>query len=324
MKSPIPAVAIVALGLACGFASAQTKWDLPTAYPASNFHTENIVEFAADVDKATGGRLKIQVHPNASLFKAPEIKRAVQGAQAQAGEMLWVNYENENALFGIDGVPFLATSYGDAMKLWKASRKPLEEQLAKQGLRVLFSVPWPPQGIYSKRPINSAADMKGLKWRAYSPATARIAELVGAQPITIQAAEVTQALATGAIDSMMTSGATGYDTKVYETVKNFYDTQAWLPKNVVIVNQKAFDALDKTAQSALINAAAAAETRGWRLSEEKTGWYLDQLRKNGMNVAPPGPALKADLRRIGDAMLEDWLKKTGGEGKAVVDAYRKM
>ena len=182
MKSPALAVAIVALGLACGVASAQTKWDLPTAYPVSNFHTENIVEFAADVDKATGGKLKIQVHANASLFKAPEIKRAVQGAQAQAGEMLWVNYENENALFGIDGVPFLATSYGDAMKLWKASRKPLEEQLAKQGLKVLFSVPWPPQGIYSKRPINSAADMKGLKWRAYSPATARIAELVGAQP----------------------------------------------------------------------------------------------------------------------------------------------
>jgi TRAP-type C4-dicarboxylate transport system substrate-binding protein len=324
MKFPTLAVATVALSLACGAASAQIKWDLPTAYPASNFHTENIVEFAADVDKATGGRLKIQVHANASLFKAPEIKRAVQGAQAQAGEMLWVNYENENALFGIDGVPFLATSYGDAMKLWKASRKPLEEQLAKQGLKVLFSVPWPPQGIYSKRPINSAADMKGLKWRAYSPATARIAELVGAQPITIQAAEVTQALATGAIDSMMTSGATGYDTKVYETVKNFYDTQAWLPKNVVIVNQKAFDALDKTAQSALMKAAAAAEARGWKMSEEKTNWYLDQLRKNGMNVAPPSQALRADLRRIGDAMLEDWLKKTGSEGKAVVEAYRKM
>ena len=324
MKYRIPAVAITALSLTYGIAIAQTKWDLPTAYPASNFHTENIVEFAADVDKATGGKLKIQVHPNASLFKAPEIKRAVQGGQAQAGEMLWVNYENENALFGVDGVPFLATSYRDAMKLWKASRKPLEEQLAKQGLTVLFSVPWPPQGIYSKRPINSAADMKGLKWRAYSPATARIAELVGAQPITIQAAEVTQALATGAIDSMMTSGATGYDTKVYETVKNFYDTQAWLPKNVVIVNQKAFDALDKTTQSAVIKAAAAAETRGWKLSEEKTNWYLDQLRKNGMNVAPPSQALKTDLRKIGDAMLEDWLKKTGSEGKVVVEAYLRM
>jgi TRAP-type C4-dicarboxylate transport system substrate-binding protein len=323
MRSPTYACAIASLAL-CGLASAQTKWDLPTAYAPANFHTENIVEFAADVDKATAGKLKIQVHPNASLFKAPEIKRAVQGGQAQIGEMLWVNYENENALFGIDGVPFLATSYRDAMKLWKASRKALEDQLAKQDLVVLFSVPWPPQGIYSKRPINSAADMKGLKWRAYSPATARIAELVGAQPITIQAAEVTQALATGAIDSMMTSGATGYDTKVYETVKNFYDTQAWLPKNVVIVNRKAFASLDAAAQSAVLKASAAAEARGWKVSEEKTNWYLDQLRKNGMNVAAPSAALQSDLRKIGDAMLEDWLKKAGGEGQAVVSAYRKM
>jgi TRAP-type C4-dicarboxylate transport system substrate-binding protein len=323
MRSHVLAAAVASLAL-CGIASAQTKWDLPTAYAASNFHTENIVEFAADVDKATAGKLKIQVHPNASLFKAPEIKRAVQGGQAQIGEMLWANYENENTLFGIDGVPFLATSYGDAMKLWKASRKTLEDQLAKQDLMVLFSVPWPPQGIYSKRPINSAADMKGLKWRAYSPATARIAELVGAQPVTIQAAEVTQALATGAIDSMMTSGATGYDTKVYETVKNFYDTQAWLPKNAVIVNRKAFASLDAASQSALLKASAAAEARGWKVSEEKTNWYLDQLRKNGMNVAAPSATLKADMKKIGDAMLEDWLKKAGAEGQAVVAAYRKM
>src|SRR5262245_18455071 len=184
MRFPVVAGAIALL--LCVPASAQTKWDLPTAYAASNFHTENNVEFAAEVDKATSGRLKFQVHPYASLFKAPEIKRAVQGGQAQIGEMLWVNYEYESALLGIDGVPFLATSYADAMKLWKASRKALEDQLARQDLMVLFSVPWPPQGIYSKRAINSAPDMKGLKWRAYSPATARIAELVGAQPITIQ------------------------------------------------------------------------------------------------------------------------------------------
>ena len=324
MKIPSHFLAALALAFAWGAAPAQTKWDLPTAYPATNFHTENIAAFADEVDKATGGKLKIQVHANASLFKAPEIKRAVQGGQAQAGEILWVNYENEDPLFGIDGVPFLATSYGEALKLWRSSRKALEARLAKQGIRVLFSVPWPPQGIYSKRPLNSVADMKGLKWRAYSPATARIAELVGAQPITIQAAEVTQALATGAIDSMMTSGATGYDTKVYETVKNFYDTQAWLPKNGVIVSQKAFDALDKSTQAAVLKAAAAAETRGWKTSEEKTNWYLDQLRKNGMNVAAPSPTLRADMRKVGDTLLADWLKKAGSEGKAVVDAYRKM
>jgi len=305
-------------------AAAQIRWDMPTAYPATNFHTENIAEFAAEVEKRSGGKLKIQVHANASLFKAPEIKRAVQGGQAQIGEILWVNYENEDAMFGIDGVPFLATSYAESHKLWRASRRALEGRLARQGLKVLFSVPWPPQGIYSKRPINSVADMKGLKWRAYSPATARIAELVGAQPITIQAAEVTQALATGAIDSMMTSGATGYDTKVYETVRNFYDTQAWLPKNAVIVNQQAFDALDPATRTVLTRAADAAEARGWKLSEEKTNWYLEQLKKNGMNVAPPSANLKADLRKIGDAMLEDWLRKAGPEGKAVVDSYRRM
>ena len=282
------------------------------------------MQFADDVDKASEGRLKITVHSNASLFKAPEIKRAVQGAQAQAGEILLVNFENENPLFGVDGVPFLATSYADSMKLYKASRPAVEKLLAAQGIKLLYTVPWPPQGIFSKKPINSAADMKGLKWRAYSPATARIAELVNAQPVTVQAAELSQAMATGVIDSMMTSGSTGFDTKTFEYIKNFYDTQAWLPKNAVIANQKAFDALDKPSQDALLRAAAAAEARGWKVSDEKTQWYYEQLRKNGMVIHKPSAQLAADLRKVGDAMLQDWLKKAGPDGQAVMDAYRKM
>jgi TRAP-type C4-dicarboxylate transport system substrate-binding protein len=316
--------AAAALALAAAPALAQTKWDLPTAYPATNFHTENIAQFAADVAKASGGKLAITVHPGASLFKAPEIKRAVQAGQAQIGEILLVNFSNEDPLYGIDGVPFLATSYADAMKLWRASRKPLEDLLAKQGMRVLFTVPWPPQGVYSKKPLASVADMKGLKWRSYSPQTARIGELIGAQPVTIQAAEVAQALATGAMDSMITSGATGYDTKVFEHVKNFYDAQAWLPKNAVIVSARAFDALDKATQDAVLKAAADAETRGWKVSEEKTAWYLDQLRKNGMNVAPPAADLKSGLQKVGDTMLDEWLQKAGPAGRQVIDAYRKM
>jgi TRAP-type C4-dicarboxylate transport system substrate-binding protein len=316
--------AAAALALAAGPALAQVKWDLPTAYPATNFHTENIAQFAADVAKASGGKLAITVHPGASLFKAPEIKRAVQAGQAQIGEILLVNFSNEDPLYGIDGVPFLATSYADAMKLWRASRKPLEDLLAKQGMRVLFTVPWPPQGVYSKKPLASVADMKGLKWRSYSPQTARIGELIGAQPVTIQAAEVAQALATGAMDSMITSGATGYDTKVFEHVKNFYDAQAWLPKNAVIVSARAFDALDKATQDAVLKAAADAEARGWKISEEKTAWYLDQLRKNGMNVAPPSADLKSGLQKVGDTMLEEWLQKAGPAGRQVIDAYRKM
>jgi len=248
----------------------------------------------------------------------------VQGAQAQAGEILLVNFENENPLFGVDGVPFLATSYADAMKLYKASRPALEKLLAAQGIKLLYVVPWPPQGIFSRKPINGIADMKGLKWRAYSPATARIAELVGAQPVTVQVAELSQAMATGVIDSMMTSGSTGYDTKTFEYIKNFYDTQAWLPKNAVIVNQKAFDALEKPVQDALLKAAGEAEARGWKVSDEKTQWYYDQLRKNGMAIHRPSAQLAADLKKVGDTMLQDWLKKAGPDGQAVVDAYRKM
>ena len=319
------AVLALALGLAiAGPAAAQTKWDLPTAYPATNFHTENITQFANDVEKASGGKLKIQVHPNASLFKAPEIKRAVQGGQAQAGEILLVNFENEDPLYGLDGIPFLATSYAESLKLYKASRKTMEDRLAKQGMVLLFTVPWPPQGIYSKKPLQNVADMKGLKWRAYSPATGKIAELVGAQPVTVQAAEVPQALATGVMDSYMSSGATGFDSKTYEHIKNWYDTQAWLPKNAVIVNKRAFDALDKPTQQAVLKAAAAAESRGWKLSEEKNGWYLDQLKQKGMNIAKPSEQLMADMRKVGNVMLAEWLRRAGDDGRKVIDAYRLM
>ncbi|HET9339918.1 MAG TPA: TRAP transporter substrate-binding protein [Casimicrobiaceae bacterium] len=317
------AIALAAASLPLS-AQAQTKWDLPTAYPASNFHTENLQQFVNDVDKASGGKLKIQLHPNASLFKAPEIKRAVQGNQAQAGEILLVNYENEDPLYGLDGIPFLATSYADSYKLYKASRKALDDKLGKQGMMILYTVPWPPQGIYTNRTLNSVADMKGLKWRAYSPATSKIAELVGAQPMTVQAAEVSQALATGVIDSYMSSGSTGFDSKTYEHIKTWYDTQAWLPKNAIIVNKKAFDALDKPTQAALLKAAADAETRGWKLSQEKNSWYLDQLKAKGMTIAKPSEQLTADLRKVGNFMLAEWIRKSGDDGKKVIDAYRAM
>ena len=305
-------------------AMAQTKWDLPAAYPASNFHTENLVQFANDVEKATGGKLKITVHPNASLFKAPEIKRAVQGGQAQIGEILLVNYQNEWQIFGADGIPFLADSYDGSMKLWRAQKPMLDKKLGEQGMTVLYAVPWPPQGIYSKRPLNSVADMKGLKWRAYSPATARIAELVGAQPVTVQAAELSQAMATGVVDSYMSSGSTGYDSKTYEHIKNWYDTQAWLPKNAVIVNKAAFTALDKAAQDAVLKAAADAEVRGWAASKKANTDTLEKLKANGMTIHQPSAQLKADMKKVGDQMLKEWLEKAGPEGQQLVDAYRKL
>ena len=314
---------LLTLALAAGPALAQTKWDLPAAYPASNFHSENLVQFANDVDKATGGKLKITVHANASLFKAPEIKRAVQGGQAQIGEILLVNFENENPIYGADGLPFLATGYADARRLATAQKPLLNKLLGAQGMQVLYTVAWPPQGVYTNKELASVVDMRGLKWRAYSPATAKIAELVGAQPITVQASELSQAMATGVINSYMSSVATGYDTKTYESIKNFYDVQAWLPKNAVIVNKKAFDALDAATQAAVLKAAADAETRGWKASEEKTEWYRKALIEKGMKIMPPSPKLATDFRQVGGIMKAEWLKRAGADGEALLATYEK-
>jgi TRAP-type C4-dicarboxylate transport system substrate-binding protein len=304
-------------------ASAQTKWNLPAAYPADNPHSVNLIQFAKDVVDATGGKLQITVHPAASLFKAPDIKRAVQTGQVQIGEVLISLHENEDPIFGVDVVPFLATSFDESHKLWEASKPYIAKKLESQGMMLLFAVPWAPQGIYAKKDINTVEDMKGLKWRAYNAGTARIGELVGAQVVTVQAAELAQALATGVVNSFITSAATGYDSKAWESVDHFYDTQAWIPKNITFVNKAAFAALDKPTQDALLKAAATAETRGWKLWQEKSDWYLDQLKSHGMKVLPPSPELKAGLKKIGDQLTADWMKKAGKDGEAVLAAYRK-
>src|SRR4029434_10320018 len=304
-------------------ASAQTKWNLPAAYPLDNPHSENLALFAKDVAAATDNKLQITVHAGASLFKAPEIKRAVQTGQAQIGEVLLSLHENEDPIFGVDVIPFLATSYPESMKLWQSSKAAIEKKLASQGLMLLFAVPWAPQGIYAKKDLSSVDDMKGLKWRAYNVGTARIGELVGAQVVTVQAAELPQALATGVVNSFITSAATGYDSKAWESMTHFYDTQAWIPKNVTLVTKAPFDALDKPPQAALLKAAAAAETRGWTMWQDKSGWYLEQLKSHGMKVQPPGDTLKSGLKKVGDQLTADWLKKAGADGEAVIAAYKK-
>ena len=313
----------LALLVASSAGFAQTKWDLAAAYPATNFHTENLQQFANDVDKASGGKLKITVHAGASLYKMPEIKRAVQTGQTQAGEFILSAYANENPLFGVDSIPFLATSYDAAQKLYTASKPATEKLLADQGLKMLFSVPWPGQSLYSIKPMKTLDDFKGTKMRAYNPATTRIAQLVKAQPVTIQLAELGQALATGAVDNFLTSSASGVDSKLYEQTKFFYIVNAWLPRNATVVNKKAFDALDKPTQAVVLKAALEAEARGLAASKRVNVESIEKLKANGMTVAAPSAQLKADMKKVGDAMLKEWLDKSGAEGKAVVDAFAK-
>ena len=302
---------------------AQTKWDLPTGYAVGSFQTENVQQFANDVDKATAGKLKITLHPNGSLYKANEIKRAVQTGQTQAGEFLLSGAANENPLFGVDSIPFLATGYSESRKLYTAAKPGLEKLLASQGMKLLFSVPWPGQSLYSVKEIKTPEDMKGTKMRAYNPATTRIAQMLKAQPTTIQLAELGQALATGTVENFLTSSASGVENKLFEQTKFFYTVNAWLPRNATIVSQKAFDALDKPAQEALLKAALEAEVRGWKSSEQKDVEFVKELAAKGMKVAQPSDALRNELKSIGQTMTTDWIKSAGVEGIAIIEAYRK-
>ena len=315
------ATLIASLGFATA-AVAQTKWDFATAYGPGNFHSKNNELFVKDVDAATGGKLKITPHFGASLFKMPEIKRAVQTGNAQMGEFFLVSFQNESQIFGVDGLPFVVSSYDDAFKLYQAQKPALQKLLDKQGQVLLYSVAWPPQGIYTKKPVNSVADLKGMKWRVYSPTTARIGELIGAQPVTVQEAELAQALATGVVDGLITSSATGADNKLFENLKYYYNVQAWIPKNAVTVSKKAFSALDKAEQDAVLKAAAAAEERGWKESKEVDAKSIATLKQGGMTVDPGSPQLKADLAKVGETVVKEWTDKAGADGKAILDAYK--
>ena len=308
--------------LAAGTTWAADRWDMPTAYADSNYHTENGKLFAEAVGVCTGGELEIVVHGGGSLFKGNEIKRAVQTGQAPIGERLLSAHQNENVVFGFDSVPFLASSFEASDRLWQAARGRLTEILAGQNLVLLYSVPWPPQGMYFKREIKGVADMGGIKFRAYNAATARLAELAKMLPVQVEAAELSQALATGVAEAFVSSGATGYDRKVWEHVSHFYDTRAWVPRNYVFANADAFVALDAQARNCLRAAAMLAEAAGTTRARELSSWYLAQLAANGMSVQPPGARLAADLAAIGTTMSAEWSAAAGADGEAIIDAFK--
>lgn len=321
LKSTLLASA-VALGLAT--AAGAEKWDMPMAYSATNFHSETGAAFAQCVTEGTQKDIEIVTHPSGSLFKGADIKRAIQTGQVPIGERLLSGHQNENPIFGIDSIPFLATSFDDAAVLWKVAKPAMEKILMEQNMTLLYSVPWPPQGLYFKKPINSVADMRGIKFRSYNNATARLAELAGMLPVTIEAAEISQAFATGVAESMISSGATGYDRKVWESLTHFYEVDAWLPRNYVMVNNQAWARVSDGNKSVIRGCAALAEYAGTWRAKEYTGFTLAGLRKGGMVVAPPTDRLRKDLEKIGETMTKDWLESAGREGKRLVDQFKRM
>ena len=317
------ASALVPLACFAEPAAAAQKWDMPMAYPAGNFHSVNAKNFAECVKTGTNGEIDIVTHPGGTLFKGNDIKRAVQSGQTQIGERLLSSHENENPLYGLDSIPFIATSYDQSGKLWQAGKGEIAKALDAQGLVLLYSVPWPPQGFYFKKEVNSTADMQGVKVRSYNNSTGRISELSGMVPVQIEAAEITQALITGVIESLITSAVTGQDSKAWEQLSHFYKVNAWQPRNFVIANKSAWDSLDEKTRGAMTTCAATAETDGVKMSIEANDKALAALAQNGMKVLEPSEKLANELRAYGETMATDWKAKAGNAGKTVLDAYAK-
>lgn len=314
---------ILVAGATVGLATSALaeNWDMPTPYPEGNYHTQNVMAFAKEVSDLTSGGLTITVHSGASLFKMPEIKRAVRTRQAAIGEILLSAYGNENAVFEADGIPFLAAGFDNAWKLYQAQKPVLEEVLAEEGLMLLYTVAWPGQGLYNTQAVSSMGDMAGVKFRAYNAATSRLAELMGAIPTTVQYAEVPQAFSTGVVSAMLTSGTTGVDTQSWDFLKYFYTTDAMHPKNAIFVNKDAFDALPEDQKNAVLTAAKNAETRGWEMARKAAEDSVATLASHGMNVEAPGDQLKGEFAEIGKTMTKEWLDKAGERGQKIVDAY---
>jgi TRAP-type C4-dicarboxylate transport system substrate-binding protein len=299
----------------------QYVWDMPTPFPDNTFHTTNVRDFARDIERLTEGKVRIKVHSAASLYKHPEIKHAVQTAQVPIGEMVMSLLGNENPVFEIDSLPLLATSYEEALKLWRVSRPVIEKLLEEQGLKLLYVVPWPPQGLYLKKEINSFDDFKGLKVRVYNATLTRLVELMGGNPTTIQTPEIPQAFSTGVIDAMITSPSTGVSSQVWDFISYYYDLQTWIPKNMVIINKKVFDGLKPGTQEKILQAAVSAEDRGWELSQRETDEKVKILADHGVKILQPPPKLNEDLQRIRLVMINEWQNKAGSLGREILENY---
>lgn len=297
-------------------------WDMPTPYGDSTFHTQNIRTFADDIKAATGGALEITIHSAGSLFPGAEIKNAVRSRQVPIGEFLMSSIVNEDAAYGIDSLPFLATSYDEAAHLWAAQKPVITELLAAQDLVPLFSVPWPAQGLYTNGEVADVAGLNGLRMRAYNAALEEFATLAGAAPVQVEAADIAQAFATGQVQAMITSPSTGANSAAWDYVDTYSSIDAWLPKNVVVVNKRVFDALPPEVQQAVMDAATAAETRGIEMSKAETAAKVAEMQTNGMTIVAPSEALQSGLQDIGAQMLETWKASASAPAVEILDAYQ--
>lgn len=316
----------VLIAAACGLSTTAiaAQWTMATPYGDASFHTKNVKQFAEDVAEATGGELTINVHSGGSLVAHGEIKPSVRRGTIEAGEVFLSTLSNEDPIFEVDTLPGVAGSYEEAFELWQATKPLITELFANQGMMPLYAVSWPAQGIYTDFELNDAEQFEGLRVRAPNINTQRFVDYLGGNPTETEESDIPTAFSTGRVDAMITSSSTGNSMTAWDYVSHYTDANLWLPKNIVFINQRAFDRLDEATQEALLEAAARAEERGWQMSRDDNQASLETLQQNGITVSKPNEEVAAALQAAGDQLFSAWESRAGEQAKQVLEEYQQQ
>lgn len=316
-------IALGALLMLAGARSvlAATTWIMASGNPESSYFTQNIRQFIDEVEERSAGELRIDLRANDTLIKHDAIKRAVQTGQVQIGEIRPGVYGNEDPMYILDSIPGVASDYEQARQLLEAQLPYFEDLLGRQGLRALVWAPWPGQGFFTTSPLESLDDMRGKKIRIYSQPTQQMAERLGFRATILPFAEVSQAYATGMIDSLFTSPQTGIDVQIWDYAKHFTYTGTMHNKNAVIVNERAFRSLDEDLQRIVLEAGQRATERGWEMSRRAGAENDEVIESHGVVITDASDDIQQAITAIGDEMLAEWRESAAAPAVEALDRY---
>lgn len=313
--------AIAGLSLTGGAALADTKWDLSTAWGANNFHAESAIAFADAVREATDGSVDITVHLSGEIgVKITEKLAAVETGIVQMADMLLFLQAGDEPFLGVDTLPYLIQGQ-DEMRTWLEVAGPTYDEIfARHNQKVLYYVPWPSPGVYTKQPIVSADDMNGQRIRAFNATSFTFLEKMGAAPVELPFGELAAAVAAGTVDGAATSTSTGVNSKLYQFTEHFNPLNWSMSPDAVTVNLDAWNALTDEERAAIEGLADEMEAGFWAASAGEDEAMTAVLVENGMTVSTADDSLTAKMAEAGKAMWADFFADVP-EAQPVVEAY---
>ncbi|PLY07623.1 MAG: ABC transporter substrate-binding protein [Arcobacter sp.] len=298
------------------------KMNLNAKYGANNFHTKGAEKFASLVKDYTGGSVDITVHAGSSLVKGNPLKAVKDGTVAMT-DMFIPFTSGGGKVFGISALPFIATSYDDAFKLYQISKPAYEKTAKKWNQKLLYSVTWPASGFYSNKKLETLADFKGVKTRTYDKNSAQFVNDAGGNAVALPWGEVYSALRTGMVNSVITSSSSGKDGKFWEVLTNFTKINYAYPLQAVTINLDYWNSLDSAQKDAMLKAAAEIEKAQWEAVKAEDKDALDTMANNGMHISEASDKLKKELAIIANKMLKEYLSDANKDTKKIFEEYRK-